>query len=143
MLSGGCCLRRTAFLQPRNSAGFKPLAITSTAGLKFGIHILRGIPRQAVRENLPIYKSPYRAQDVADTSSGVPGTTICTASDVTKPGARAYVDSLVVLFASWGVDYIKADVMLTISRWRDRAASTTRWSAPTGPSCSVFRPAWR
>ena len=43
------------FPSAANGAGFKPLAdYVHSLGLKFGIHIMRGIPRQAVRQNLPI-----------------------------------------------------------------------------------------
>ena len=31
--------------------------------------------------------------------------------DTSKPGAQAYYDSLLKLYAGWGVDYIKADDM--------------------------------
>jgi hypothetical protein len=31
--------------------------------------------------------------------------------DMSKPGARAYYDSIVALYAKWGVDFIKADDM--------------------------------
>ncbi len=43
------------FPSAANNAGFKPLADWVHAqGLKFGIHIVRGIPRQVVEQNLPI-----------------------------------------------------------------------------------------
>jgi hypothetical protein len=32
--------------------------------------------------------------------------------DMSKPGAQAYYDSILALYAGWGVDYIKADDML-------------------------------
>jgi alpha-galactosidase len=32
--------------------------------------------------------------------------------DMSQPGAQAYYDSLIALYAEWGVDYIKADDML-------------------------------
>jgi len=90
--------------------GFKALADKIHAmGMKFGIHIMRGIPRMAVNENLPINDSPYHAQDAANTSDacywcpdmyGVNGVT---------PAGQAYYDSLFKLYASWGVDYVKMD----------------------------------
>jgi hypothetical protein len=44
------------FPSTANGQGFKPLADRIHAlGLKFGIHILRGIPRQAVHQNTPIF----------------------------------------------------------------------------------------
>jgi alpha-galactosidase len=92
--------------------GFAPLA-SEVHGmrLKFGIHLMRGIPRLAVERNLPILSTRYRAADVADTTS------ICTWNpdmygvDMSKPGAQAYYDSVFALYASWGVDFIKMDDM--------------------------------
>ena len=47
--------------------GFKPLAdYVHGKGLRFGIHILRGIPRQAVAQNSPILGTSFHAGDVAD-----------------------------------------------------------------------------
>src|SRR2546421_10326422 len=55
------------FPSAANGAGFKPLAdYVHSLGLKFGIHILRGIPKEAVEKNLPIDGSSYRAADVAN-----------------------------------------------------------------------------
>lgn len=101
------------FPSAANGAGFRSLGdYIHSRGLKFGIHIMRGIPRQAVRENLPILNSSYRAQDAADPSSMCPWNDDMYGLDASKPGAWAYVDSLVELYSSWGVDYIKADDML-------------------------------
>ena len=48
------------FPSSANGAGFKPLAdYAHSLGLKFGIHILRGIPKQAVERNLPIVGTSY------------------------------------------------------------------------------------
>ena len=53
-----------------DNAGFKPIADKVHAmGLKFGIHIMRGIARSAVKANLPIDGSSFHAADAADTSS--------------------------------------------------------------------------
>src|SRR3984885_4401242 len=44
---------RNWFPSAASGAGFKPLAdYAHSLGLKFGIHILRGIPKQAVEKNL-------------------------------------------------------------------------------------------
>ena len=46
---------------------FKPLAnACHAAGVKFGIHMMRGIPRAAVEANTPIEGSSVRARDIAD-----------------------------------------------------------------------------
>jgi hypothetical protein len=92
--------------------GFKPLAdYVHSKGLKFGIHIMRGIPRQAVKRNLLILGTGARAQEVADLKSTCSWSTAMYGVDVSKPAGQAYYDSIVALYAEWGVDYIKADDM--------------------------------
>jgi hypothetical protein len=93
-------------------AGFTNLAAYVHAkGLKFGIHIMRGIPRQAVEQNLPILGTSYRATDIADRANVCEWNSDMYGVDMSKPGAQAYYDSIVALYASWGVDFIKADDM--------------------------------
>ena len=100
------------FPSSANGAGFKPLAdYVHSKGLKFGIHIMRGIPRQAVEKNLPIKGTPYHAADVADKDNGCRWNPDMWGVDTTKPGSQAYYDSIAELYASWGVDFIKADDM--------------------------------
>jgi hypothetical protein len=90
--------------------GFGPLAdYTHSKGLKFGLHIMQGIPRRAVRDNLPILGTDVRAADIADTSYDCSWCKNNWNVDVSKPGAQEYYDSLIALFAEWGVDYIKVD----------------------------------
>ncbi len=90
--------------------GIKP--ITDKAhqlGLKFGVHLMRGIPRKAYRLNTPIKGSKFFAQQIADTTS------ICTwcdynyGLDMDNPGAQEFYNSLVNQLADWGVDFIKVD----------------------------------
>ena len=46
--------------------GFKKIAdYIHNKELKFGIHIMRGIPRQAVSENTPVKGTSYTARDIA------------------------------------------------------------------------------
>jgi len=98
------------FPSSANDAGFKPMAdYVHSLGLKFGIHILRGIPKQAVEENLPIAGSSFHAQDAADTSDLCPWNPDNYGIDAQKPGAQAYYDSIARLYASWEVDLIKVD----------------------------------
>ena len=100
------------FPSAAHGAGFKPLAdYVHARGLKFGIHIMRGIPRQAVQENLPIKGTPYHARDVADTTNGCRWNPDMWGVDVTRPGGQAYYDAIAELYASWGVDFVKADDM--------------------------------
>jgi hypothetical protein len=92
--------------------GFKPLAdYLHRKGLKFGIHIMRGIPREAVKRNLTILGTSAHAQDVADLGNPCSWSTAMYGVDVSKPAGQAYYDSIVALYAQWGVDYIKADDM--------------------------------
>ena len=90
--------------------GFKPLAdYIHSLGLKFGIHIMRGIPRRAVKANLPVFGSTARAAAIADPTSVCPWNTDMYGVDMRRPGAQDYYDSIVKLYTEWGVDYIKAD----------------------------------
>ncbi|QGQ96052.1 glycoside hydrolase family 27 protein [Paenibacillus psychroresistens] len=90
--------------------GFKDLgAYVHSLGLKFGIHIMRGIPRQAVHANTPILGTNFTARDIAHTNSICPWNTDMYGVDPTKEGAQAYYDSLFQLYAEWGVDFIKVD----------------------------------
>ena len=87
-----------------NGQGFKPLADSIHAnGLKFGIHMMRGISRQAVRQNTPIKGTPYRASDIADTSNVCPWNPDMYGVDMSKAGAQAYYDSLIDLVASGSI----------------------------------------
>ncbi|GLQ87441.1 glycoside hydrolase family 27 protein [Dyella flagellata] len=97
------------FPSSTDGQGFKPIADWVHAqGLKFGIHIVRGIPKQAVEANLPIAGSSFRAQDAADTVDTCPW-------DDGDYGVRdnaagqAYYDSMLALYARWGVDFLKVD----------------------------------
>jgi len=100
------------FPSAANGAGFKPLAdYVHGLGLKFGIHMMRGVPRQAADRNAPILETTYRAGDIADRTNICPWNTDMYGVDMAKPGAQAYYDSVFALYASWGVDFIKADDM--------------------------------
>jgi alpha-galactosidase len=92
--------------------GFKPLAdYVHSKGLKFGVHIMRGIPRAAVRKNLPILGTTARAQDIANQRNTCEWSTLMYGVDTSKPAGQAYYDSQVALLVQWGVDFIKADDM--------------------------------
>lgn len=90
--------------------GLKPLIEKAhQAGVKFGIHMMRGIPRKAVELNLPIFGTKYHARDIADTTS------ICAWNhqnygiDMNKPGAQEYYNSVYQKLAAWGIDFVKVD----------------------------------
>jgi hypothetical protein len=89
--------------------GFGPLAEWLHArGLALGLHIVRGIPRRAVMQNLPIADSPYHAAEAADTSD------LCPWDDgnygvADNVAGQAYYDAMLRRYAGWGVDFIKVD----------------------------------
>jgi hypothetical protein len=100
------------FPSAANGAGFAPLAAyVHSLGLGFGIHILRGIPRAAVKNNLPIAASEYRAADAVDIKATCPWNPDNFGLDERKPAAQAYYNSLAALYAAWGVDFVKADCL--------------------------------
>jgi hypothetical protein len=93
-----------------NGKGFKPLAdYIHGKGLKFGIHLMRGIPRQAVDQNLPVLGSDVHAADIANRNSTCAWNQDMFGVDMTKPGAQAYYDSVFKQIADWGVDFVKVD----------------------------------
>ncbi len=97
------------FPSAANGAGFKPLADWLHAqGLKFGIHIVRGIPRQVVAANLPIAGTSFHAADAADTTSPCPWDEGNWGIKDNAAG-QAYYDSMLQLYASWGLDFLKVD----------------------------------
>jgi alpha-galactosidase len=92
-----------------DGAGFRPLAAWVHAqGLKFGLHIVRGIPKQAVEENLPIAGTSFHARDAADTTATCPWDE-GNYGVADNAAGQAYYDSMLKLYASWGVDFLKAD----------------------------------
>jgi alpha-galactosidase len=98
------------FPSAANGAGFAPLAAKIHAlGLKFGIHVMRGIPRQAVHQNTAILGTDVRAREVAATDSTCAWNTDMYGVDPNAPGAQQYYDSLFDLYASWDVDFVKVD----------------------------------
>ncbi len=97
------------FPSAKGGKGFKPIAdYVHSLGLKFGIHIMRGIPRQAVHQNLPIFGSERTARDVAhhfsvcSWNTDMYGMKNC-------DGAQDYYNSIINMYAEWGVDFIKCD----------------------------------
>jgi hypothetical protein len=98
------------FPSAAGGAGFRLLAdYVHARGLKFGLHLLRGIPRQAVEQNTPILGTEQRAADIADREHVCKWNTDMFGVDMTKPGAQAYYDSVFALVASWNVDFVKVD----------------------------------
>jgi len=101
----------TKFPSAFGGHGFKPLSdYVHRLGLKFGIHVMRGIPRQAVWAKTPVFGAKGITADmIADTASKCDWMNHMYGLDMDKPGAQAYLNSLLKLYASWGVDFIKVD----------------------------------
>ena len=91
--------------------GFQPLGTyIHSLGLKFGIHLMRGIPRQAVwAKSAVLGTDGITADQIADTSSTCPWMNHMYGLDMSKKGAQQYLNSLLKLYASWSVDFIKVD----------------------------------
>jgi hypothetical protein len=90
-------------------AGFGPVAkYVHGVGLKFGIHIIRGIPKKAVEQNTTVAGSSFHAADVAEVSDTCPWNPDNYGVKDTAAG-QAWYDSLMRQYAAWGVDYIKVD----------------------------------
>jgi len=93
-----------------NNLGFKPLAdYVHGLGLKFGIHVMRGIPREAVAKKLPVLGTKFTADQIANVNDTCKWLNTMYGVDMTKPGAQEYYNSLFELYASWGVDFVKVD----------------------------------
>jgi alpha-galactosidase len=81
-------------------------------GLRFGLHMMRGIPRKAVELDLPILGGSTTAAQIADRENVCPWNPDNYGIDHSAPGAQAFYDSQLALFAEWGVDFVKLDDVL-------------------------------
>ena len=98
------------FPSSKGGKGFAPLAeYVHSLGLKFGIHIMRGIPRQAVHMNKKILGTDKTARQIAKTDSICAWNSDMYGVDPEKEGAKEYYESIFKLYASWGVDFVKCD----------------------------------
>jgi alpha-galactosidase len=98
------------FPSAANGNGFKPLAeYVHKKGLKFGIHIMRGIPVIAVKKNTPILGSDAKAQEIYSPDGQCIWLKDMYTVVAGKPGAQEYYNSLFKLYASWGIDFVKVD----------------------------------
>lgn len=110
-----------------HGAGFGPLAdYVHSLGLKFGIHIMRGVPRMAAHMHLPIWHKgddmqelSYDCAEIANPSSICDWNPDMYGVRDTVAG-QAYYDSLLELYASWGVDFIKCDDICNVHLQKDR-----------------------
>jgi alpha-galactosidase len=98
------------FPSSAKDTGFTALAAYAHhRGLKFGVHLMRGIPRQAVAAKTPVFGTQFTAADIADMYSTCPWNTDMYGVDMSKPGAQAYYDSVFKKMAGWGIDFVKVD----------------------------------
>lgn len=98
------------FPSAANGNGFKPIAdYVHSKGMKFGIHIMRGIHRYATYLNTPIKGTNHFAQEISEKWDTCNWCNHMWGVDASKPGAQEYYNSLFELYAAWGVDFIKAD----------------------------------
>ena len=98
------------FPSSADGVGFKAIADKIHAmGLKFGIHIMRGIPRQAVHQNTPVKGTSKTARDIASGFSLCSWNTDMYGINAKSEGAQEYYNSIFELYALWGVDFVKVD----------------------------------
>jgi len=98
------------FPSAKGGKGFKPLAdYIHSKGLKFGIHIMRGIPVIAVNQNTPIKGTNLTAKDIYSDKDQCLWLHDMYTVVPTKKGAQEYYNSLFELYASWGLDFVKVD----------------------------------
>ncbi|HPJ01629.1 MAG TPA: glycoside hydrolase family 27 protein [Candidatus Limiplasma sp.] len=90
--------------------GFKPLAdYVHSLGLRFGIHIMRGLPRAAAHKHLSVMGIQASCADAADPHSICAWNPDMYGVRADTPQGRAYYESIFALYASWGVDFVKVD----------------------------------
>jgi hypothetical protein len=98
------------FPSAAGGAGFRPLAdYVHGKGLRFGLHVMRGIPREAVHRDLPVDGGHTTAAQIADRHSKCRWLNHMYGLNMTAEGAQDYYNSIYALYAEWGVDFIKAD----------------------------------
>eukprot|EP01116_Phalansterium_solitarium_P005713 TRINITY_DN1761_c0_g2_i1.p1 TRINITY_DN1761_c0_g2~~TRINITY_DN1761_c0_g2_i1.p1 ORF type:complete len:452 (-),score=160.48 TRINITY_DN1761_c0_g2_i1:21-1376(-) len=98
------------FPSSKGANGFQPLASwVHSNGLRMGVHVMRGIHKQVVEANEPIFGTSYHAQDIAVASDACDWWGEWYGVNMSHPGGQAYYDSIVQLYASWTLDFIKVD----------------------------------
>ncbi|BCN31086.1 glycoside hydrolase family 27 protein [Anaeromicropila herbilytica] len=98
------------FPSSADGRGFKPLAdYIHELGLKFGIHIMRGIPRIAAHNHMKLLDSDKTANEIANPSSICDWNPDMYGVNVDMEEAQGYYNSIFELYAEWGVDFIKCD----------------------------------
>lgn len=115
------------FPSAKNGAGFRPLAdYLHSLGLKFGIHIMRGIPRYATHMHLKIKGSDVTADKIANPYSVSKWNPDMYGVDDQKPGAQEYYNSIFELYSEWGVDFVKVDDICNTNFYTDNPYSAEK-----------------
>lgn len=115
------------FPSAKNGAGFRPLAdYIHSLGLKFGIHIMRGIPRYAAHTHAKIKGTDITADKIADPYSISKWNPDMYGIDYRKPGAQEYYNSIFELYAKWGVDFVKVDDICNTNMYPDNPYSAEK-----------------
>jgi hypothetical protein len=122
---GRCVPPTNRFPSASGGLGFKPLADKIHAmGLKFGIHIMRGIPRRAVEHDLPIHGTDFRASQAArpvgDVARECRWNRDMYGVDASTGAGKAWYADIAKQYADWGIDYIKCDDIANIERGTNR-----------------------
>ena len=104
------------FLSSKNGKGFKPMAdYVHSLGLKFGVHLMRGIPWQAYEKNMPIKGTSIGAASIGQPNNSCEWYDGIYGVDMSKPGAQEYYNSVFILLAEWGVDFVKYDDITNVA----------------------------
>ena len=113
------------FPSSADGTGFTALAeYVHNLGLKFGIHIMRGIPRKAAEKHCPILGTDVTADVIADPSS-ICGWNPDMYGVRDMEAGQAYYDSIIQMYANWGVDFIKCDDIC--DSWLYRGDNFSGW----------------
>ena len=104
-------------------------------GLKFGIHIMRGIPRGLLRQNPPIAGSEFKAAQAVLPEGDIEPHLRLEPRHVRRgrrrpTAGKAWYASIAQQYASWGVDYIKCDDIADMFRGRFYAATKSKRCPP-------------
>tara|TARA_R110002051_G_scaffold267030_1_gene326998 strand:+ start:7044 stop:8441 length:1398 start_codon:yes stop_codon:yes gene_type:complete len=99
------------FPSAKKENGFKDIAdYVHRKGLKFGIHLMRGVPKIAVEKKLPVKGTEgITADQIYTTENQCKWLKDNYTIDASKPGAQEYYNSIFELYATWGVDFVKID----------------------------------
>lgn len=115
------------FPSAADGSGFTALAdYVHAKGLKLGIHVMRGIPKEAVHRRLPVQGGGTTADRIASPETSCRWLDHNFGVDMSQPGAQEYYDSVFRLYASWGVDYVKVDDMIHVDPYLEEEIEAVR-----------------